>query len=242
MPPFPVYTGERETYKVNDQTRRFFLRMGDEAERLYKAATEAQPPITTKEWRTLLGKLSRSCRATADLLAEHRRFNDLAAGESTEVERKTRGASIQTTLGPVLTAVGILRDADRDFAGMDTGLGLLADYFDHIRKTPLGRKPDSALRGLIKGRLAAYIAAHGDRNVVHWNISRQRYQGAFLSDMKSTLARLGQTRLSDNALAQQIEAVKKTVKFVVTGTPEAGPHDIGEKTLTKRIGKPRRTS
>ena len=212
---------------LNDSTRSFWADQGILAERTFQETREdrhAPSPKADAERRSLYRELSLSCRKTAELLARYKTDN--------------RGFTIpemNTILGYSLISLTELAVALRPFwdgaeqsvGGVDKALEMLAQYFEIMRTRPAGRRPDRALTALIQGKLVAWLASRGDRNICSWNTKRQRFEGDFLEEMEQILKRIGYKYQSRDALAQRIKAVQKRV-VIFTSAEEAARGEIEE--------------
>lgn len=206
---------------LNDSTRAFLAGQGTAAEQVFQTTRNDKPlSVSDAQWRNLLSKLSQSCRKTAGLFAKYREIvenaNEKQELRLTVSEREKLRQTIEfASPGElILTSLhAFWKEAEQSVGGLDNGLKLFAQYFDSMTKRRSGRRRDLALTLLITGKLIAFVSQHGDRTIVHWSTTRQRYEGAFLDEMKRTLQRLNYKYGSSDALAQRIEAAKKRIIF-----------------------------
>ena len=224
---------------LNDDTRSWWADQGILAERTFQERREdrhAPSPKADEERRSLHRKLSVSCRKTAELLALYKRDNP--GFTIPEVNTILKYSLIEVT--DLAVALRPFWDeAEQSFGGVDKVLELFAQYFDILRKRPLGRRPDQALIGLIKAKLIAWTATHGDRSVCYWNSYKRKYEGAFLKEMKQILQRLDYKPQSDNALGERIEAVRGQI-VVYASAEEA--HQAMMKEAKKLLRKKARST
>jgi hypothetical protein len=181
-------------------------------------------------WRSLLHRLSVSCRETASLLARYKATLPSAVQQpekAREAKRALTDPEWEKLRNDPLFGYMYLLDslngfwwgAEQSVGGLDKGLEMLAQYCDIRRARPRGRRPDRALTDLIRAKLVAWLATHGEESLCYWN-DYSGYEGAFLDEMEQTLQRLDpkykpiderDARKKRNALGQRIKAVRKRV-------------------------------
>lgn len=210
---------------INDGTRPFWMGQEEAAEKHFQLRREDKAPassMTDEEWRRLLNSLSRSCRKTAELLTLYIAVLPQASKKEekpTEVKRRFSDPMWETmrkdpnwSFTYLLSAAQLLWDgAKQCVGGPDKGLEFLAQYFDAIKERPRGRRPKQALTELIRVKLIAWLAIHGDRNICHWNEYREKYEGGFLDAMERFLRGAEYNYKSRNALAQRIKVVREGI-------------------------------
>ncbi len=225
-PPLPII--------LNDDTRSWWIDQGKLAERVFQAKREDRLAPTTMsdaEWRSLLHGLSISCRKTVEFLGRYKAtlpFEGEKPEKPGEVKRVLSGPEWEKLRQDPYFGFMYLLDslhafwwgAERSVGGVDKGLEFFAQYCDIMRARSPGRRPDQALIKLIRAKLVAWLAAHGDRSICYWN-DYTGFEGAFLDEMEQTLQRLDYEYQSRDALAQRIKAVRKRV-VVYASVEEAG--------------------